>query len=252
MMKTQLLPVKLYSHENIGQLLISVFHWHYCDDVLMVVVQANKRIAMKKNMLSAVGIAAMLLGNPPLLGFAEVNGSLLALGSRPSLYVDSPPLFVYVPELGYSVAVESPYDCMYYDNSYYIYDNGYWYSSSFYDGPWVVIMEERLPPLMRGHRIPDIRRFRDIEYGRHDLEYWRSRDLHDRRSPREMRFNNNHGLFDGRGQRDGRGINDGDGDGRRSGEGRPSGEGQRIDDNRGTGNSRSGGDGHGGGHGRGR
>ena len=209
-----------------------------------------KKQNMKHNILAAVGISGMLLGCTlvPDVVHASINPPLVALGSRADFYFDSPPTFVYVPDLGYSVAVESPYDVLYYDNLYYLYDNGYWYNSSFYDGPWGVIMEDRLPPLMRGHRIPDIRRFRDIEYRKHDVQYWQNRDLHDRRSHRGVHINSDGGLFDGRG--DGPGRNDGDG--RSRGDRRGYGEGRGPGDSgRGGGDGRPSGDGRGGG-GRGR
>lgn len=198
---------------------------------------------MKKYILTAVGISGILLINSPNVALSEVNVPLLALGSRPSIYIDSPPTFIYVPELGYSVATESPYDLMYYDNYYYLYNNGYWYNSSFYDGPWIVITGDLLPPLFREHRIPDIRRFRDIEYRKHDRQYWYNNDQHDRRSQRDSHINSNQGLFDGRGTSDGQERKDDDG--RNRGDGRSGG------DNRGPGNIRSGGDGHPFGDGRG-
>ena len=191
---------------------------------------------MKKYFLTAVGVAGILFANSPMLSYGEVNSPLLALGNRPSFYIDSPPTFIYVPELGYSVAVKSPYDFIYYDNYYYLYDNGFWYSASFYDGPWIGIFGERLPPLLRGHRVADIIRFRDIEYGKHDRQYWQSRDQHDRRSQRETHFNNRPGLLDGHGMRSNQSRNDNDD--------RNRGDGQRGGDMRGPGNIRDGGDSH--------
>ena len=189
---------------------------------------------MKNYILTAVGIAGILIANSPNVTHAAGNEPLLALGSRPSIYIDAPPTFIYVPELGYSVAVESPYDFMYYDNYYYLYDNGSWYSSSFYDGPWLVMMEDRLPPSLRGHRIPDIRRFRDIEYRKHDRQYWQDRDQHDRRSQGDAYINNNNGLFDARRTRSSQGRYDEDG--------RNRGESGSDGDNRAPVNMRGGGD----------
>jgi len=203
---------------------------------------------MKKYLLTAVGVAGILFANSPILAYGGVNGPLLALGDRPSFYIDSPPTFIYVPELGYSVAIESPYDFIYYDNSYYLYDNGLWYSSSFYDGPWIVIIGERLPPLLRGHRMTDIRRFRDIEYGKHDRQYWLNRDQHDRRSQRETHINNRQGLIDTRGTRSRQSRNDDDG--RNRGDGQSGGDIRGLGNIRGGGDSRPPGDGRGGGRGR--
>jgi len=204
---------------------------------------------MKKYIVTAFGITGILLANSPNVSYSEVNVPLLALGSRPSIYIDSPPTFIYVPELGYSVAAESPYDLLYYDNYYYLYNNGYWYNSSFYDGPWIGIVDERLPLLLREHRIMDIRRLRDIEFSKHDRQYWQYRDLHNRRSQRELRINSNRGFYDGPGTKGSQGRSNYDGINR--GERRTPGDGQSGSDNRAPGDVRGGGDGHSSGDGRG-
>ena len=214
---------------------------------------------MKKYFLTAVGLAAMLHANSPILASTELNGHLLALGNSPSFYRESPPAFIYVPELGYSVAVETPYDFIYYDNYYYLFDSGYWYSSSFYDGPWIGIIGERLPPLLRGHHIGDIRRFREIEYGKQDRHYCLNKDQPERRSQTETHSNTPQGLSETLGTRSKRSQSQNDDDGKNRGDR------QTAGDTRGSGNIRGGdthppgggqggrqGGGQGGGHGGGR
>jgi hypothetical protein len=92
------------------------------------------------------------------------------------------------------VAVGSPYDIVFYDNQYYIYQQGYWYRSSDFRGPWTVIRQNHLPSKIRKHRLEDIRRYRDIENrrsgNRHDLEQQRS-DENNRRTLEQQRSDEN-------------------------------------------------------------
>ncbi len=220
---------------------------------MKVLVNCYKQTTMKHNVLIAAGITGILLGTIPVDTHAEVKARLdhtyIALGDSPTVVINAPPTFVYVPELGYSVAVDTPYDYMYYDNLYYLYNNGYWYSAMYYDGPWLYLMEDRLPPVIRGHHLSEIRRFRDNEYRKHDRQYWQDRDIHDRKSQRDVHINSNRGTFEGRGRGDGRSRNDDDG--RNPVDGRGFGDGRTGFDTRSFGDGRGGGEGHGpgGGHG---
>jgi hypothetical protein len=90
--------------------------------------------------------------------------------SEPCFVIDTRPTFVILPNYGLSVAVGNPFDIIYYDNLYYIYNNSYWYRSSFYNGPWIVIREESLPYKIKGQRLEDILRARDIASGTNELQ----------------------------------------------------------------------------------
>jgi len=122
---------------------------------------------MKKNIWITAGIAGMLLGIPSSNVKAAVNININT-GSRPSFIINSPPSFVYLRTQGFSVSVGSPYDIVYYGNRYYIFYEGHWYRSYYYRGPWVLILDNRIPYQIRRHRWDDIRRYRDIEYRRSD------------------------------------------------------------------------------------
>ena len=122
---------------------------------------------MKKHIWLAAGITGMLFGIPHTEAKAAVNINI-STGSRPSFIINSPPSFIYLRTQGFSVSVGSPYDIVYYGNRYYIYHNGHWYRSYYYRGPWVLIIDSRLPYQIRRHRWEDIRRYRDIEYRRPD------------------------------------------------------------------------------------
>jgi hypothetical protein len=122
---------------------------------------------MKKSIWIAAGVTGMLLGNPSVNAKAAVN---LSIGSNhgPSFSISSRPNFVHLQNQGFSVSVNSPYDIIQYGNHYYINQNGVWYRSSDYRGPWIVIRAHNLPSKIRRHRLEDIRGYRDREYRRNE------------------------------------------------------------------------------------
>ena len=124
---------------------------------------------MNKNIWLTAGIAGMLLCNPAADARSEVTVQI-STGSRPSFVINSAPNFVYLRTQGFSVSVGSPYDIIYYRNSYYLYHNRSWYRSSNYQGPWMIILNKRLPYQIRRHHFDDIRRYRDVEARRSDHE----------------------------------------------------------------------------------
>jgi hypothetical protein len=146
----------------------------------------NKETMMKSKILMAVGVAGMFIGNPAVDALAEVN---VRIGSAPrhAIVIDRPPSFIQLGTPGFSVSYGSPYDIVLYGNSYYLYNDGLWYRSSRYNGPWGVIHENSLPPRIRRYRINDIRRFRDVEYRRHQERYDRERSGNDRNGRWERR-----------------------------------------------------------------
>lgn len=125
---------------------------------------------MKKSIWLVAGVAVMLLGSH----VADVEGAVnVQIHSRNghSFVLESRPSFVMLPEQGFSVAVGSPYDIVFYNNRYYINQNGFWYRSSSYRGPWSFIKTKHLPSRIRRHRLEDIRRFRDTENRRNDQRH---------------------------------------------------------------------------------
>jgi hypothetical protein len=83
----------------------------------------------------------------------------------------TPPQFVFVPELGYYVAVGTPYDIAYIGSDYFLYSNGFWYRTSYYGGPLVRVIGRRgLPPLLVRHNLREFRRFREVEFRRYDRD----------------------------------------------------------------------------------
>jgi len=88
--------------------------------------------------------------------------------------------FIYVPELGFSVSIGSPWDILFYDNYYYAYRNGMWYRSSNYRGPWVSHNHSRMPHNILRRNWGDIRKYRDFEYRKHNDKRWDDRRFDDR------------------------------------------------------------------------
>ena len=122
---------------------------------------------MKNQIWLTAGIAGMLLGSP----FAAVhakNDVHFSTGSRPSFVIDSPPRLIYLKNQGFSVSVGSRYDMIFYGKRYYIFDDGRWYSSLRYRGPWILTKNNRLPLKLRRYSWDEISRYRDIEYRRAD------------------------------------------------------------------------------------
>jgi hypothetical protein len=160
------------------------------DKVHTIGQHVNRRNRMKRNIWLAAGIAGMLLGQPPVDARAEVNVQISA-GNRPAFVMDRRPNFIDLKNLGFSVSIGGPYDIIFYGNRYYLYQGNRWYRSSSYRGPWVVIRTNRIPLQIRKHRWDDIRRYRDVEYGRRDNRFdWYYRDQNNRDNRNDQRNDN--------------------------------------------------------------
>lgn len=117
---------------------------------------------MKKNIWFVTGIVGVLFGSLPL-NSQEGFSMSSRRGGGVSIVIGSQPNFIDLPDQGFSVSVGSPYDIVRYDDRYYVYQDGSWYNSRDYRGPWVIIQQNRLPDRIRRHRPEDIRRYRDTE-----------------------------------------------------------------------------------------
>jgi len=151
---------------------------------------------MRKGICLAAAIGVMVFVNHPANAQDE-----LAMSSRrggTSIVISSRPNFIDLPDQGFSISVGSPYDIISYDNRYYLYQNGGWYRSSDYRGPWVNIEERRLPDRIRRHRIEDIRRYRDVEYRKHDNWNQMDQRRNDNRNQMDQRRNDNRNQMDQR------------------------------------------------------
>jgi len=135
---------------------------------------------MKKNIWIAAGVAGMLLGNPALNAQGETRGKIETLNDH-SFVIDTRPSFIYLPDQGFAVSVESPYDIIVGDDHFFINQKGSWYRSSSYRGPWELIKEKNLPSKVRQYRLEDIKKYRDTEYSK----------ISNRRTPEQQRMDEN-------------------------------------------------------------
>uniref|UniRef100_Q3ARS8 Uncharacterized protein n=1 Tax=Chlorobium chlorochromatii (strain CaD3) TaxID=340177 RepID=Q3ARS8_CHLCH len=135
---------------------------------------------MKKTIWVAAGVAGMLLGNPAVNTQAETRESIQTTSDH-SFVIDARPSFIYLPDQGFAVSVDSPYDIISGDDHYFLNQKGSWYRSSSYRGPWELTKEKHLPSNVRKHRLEDIRKYRDAEYNK----------IINQRTPEQQRSNDN-------------------------------------------------------------
>jgi hypothetical protein len=97
--------------------------------------------------------------------------------------IDDDVQFVYPAQLGFYVAVGTPYDLFYVRNNYYLFRDGRWFSAPGSHGPWVAAHYRELPPGLRRHNIGRIRAYRTAEYDiyRRDRDHYRGKHFVTRR-----------------------------------------------------------------------
>lgn len=129
---------------------------------------------MNRKIILVLGVSGLLSG--PMSECAQASVPL-AMSSRNGVdvYFDVRPDFIWLDDYGFAVSYGSPYDVVYYGDDYYLYDNGRWYRSRTYRGPWGRVRSRELPPPIRRHDWRDIRRRRDNEYRRYDRGFWDNR-----------------------------------------------------------------------------
>ena len=124
--------------------------------------------------------ALLILGAVPAraeVGFDIHVGNMPAApppAPPPVFVVDEPPEMVFVPEIGFYVAIGIPYDVVYVGNRYYYHHGDAWYGSPYYNGPWVYAGPKRLPPGLRRYKIERIHEYREArwkEYKEHGPKF---------------------------------------------------------------------------------
>jgi hypothetical protein len=140
---------------------------------------------MKKSIWIAAGVAGMLLGNASIEAKAADHTRYYIKGGH-TFMIDTRPKFIMLPEQGFSVAVGSPYDIVFFENRYYTNQDGSWYRSTNYRGPWKYIRENDLPSRIKKHRLEDIRRYRDDENNRHNQGNRLEQRRNDENNKREL------------------------------------------------------------------
>lgn len=131
---------------------------------------------------------------------------------NPPIVIERPPVFLLPPRLGFYVAAGVGYDMFYLGNRYYLHHGNIWYSSPYYNGPWVTVHYGGVPYEIRRHPFKQIHYYRDYHYRKY---------YHDRGHYKYRHFQPQYRDHRGRGHdwdRDGRG-GDGRGRGGRGGDG---------------------------------
>ncbi len=138
-----------------------------------------------KKLLPLAVLLTMIYAVPARAGVnVDVN---IGVPVAPQVVIDTTPRFIFSPALGFYVSVGIPYDIVYFDHVYYLHNGDYWYSSHYYNGPWVIIRHQHVPMWLRKHRIQQIRHYRDMEYQHYerDRKHYRGRWYHPARERRE-------------------------------------------------------------------
>jgi len=91
-------------------------------------------------------------------------GGPSAVYVEPPVVISGPPLFLYPPRLGFYVAVGVGYDLFLSGNVYYLNKGNVWYSSPYYNGPWVKSHYKKVPYGIRKHSFKQIHYYRDDSY----------------------------------------------------------------------------------------
>jgi hypothetical protein len=122
---------------------------------------------MRKILLSITLVMFMA----PFANASNVSVSVgVNVGGPPPVYVNppvviaGPPQFLLPPELGFYVAVGVGYDLFLSGNVYYLHSGNVWYSSPYYNGPWVNVQYKKIPPGLRKYPIKRIHYYRDVHY----------------------------------------------------------------------------------------
>ncbi len=156
---------------------------------------------MKKTVLASLVLALLAAPGVPAAnaGF-DINihlddgASRMAPAPAPVVSGEAP-LFLFPPSLGFAVAVGTPHEMVYLSGSYFTFQSNGWYSGPSYNGPWTIVVHDRLPPGLRRYKVKRIRYFRDEEYRhyrkegrryrgrtfrpRHAREHGQEREKHD-------------------------------------------------------------------------
>jgi len=148
----------------------------------------------------------------PLIGMAPPAQARVDVNI--GINVPAPPQLLPVPStpaVAYAPGIDANF--FHYDGQYYVFANGVWYVSRGYNGPWVVLAPEYVPPPLLGvpvqyyHRPPtawrEWRRDTAPRWAPHYGQRWDERRYEGQASPRGPSEEHRGDGRDGRGERDG-------------------------------------------------
>jgi hypothetical protein len=104
----------------------------------------------------------------PADGLRSVSASTqvnvnINIGAPPAVVVKAPPTMVYLTEPAAYVAVGIPYDIYFITGRYYYLHGNDWFWGQGYNGPWVYVSYNSLPPGLRKYRVERLHEFRERE-----------------------------------------------------------------------------------------
>lgn len=104
----------------------------------------------------------------PLDGLQSVSASPqvsvnVNIGAPPPVIVKASPTMVYLAEPAAYVAVGVPYDIYFVTGRYYYLHGNDWFWAQGYNGPWVYVSYNALPPGLRKYRVERLHEFRERE-----------------------------------------------------------------------------------------
>ena len=73
----------------------------------------------------------------------------------PKITLRVPPPMVWLPAPKVYVARDTSHNIFYHENRYYLYQDDHWYAAPGYEGPWIVVRVDHLPPGLRAYRRHD-------------------------------------------------------------------------------------------------
>jgi hypothetical protein len=112
---------------------------------------------MKENtiMIRSAVFAVLVAG---LFGFASPSHAGVSVNI--GINLGAPPPLVVIPGVGVQYAPSLPDNYFFYGGQYYVFSNGGWYASRYYNGPWIVVAPAYVPrpilavPIRYYHRRP--------------------------------------------------------------------------------------------------
>ena len=169
---------------------------------------------MKRQLTVALALVATTTSSSTALAYGGGVNLNINLGvpvvaqpaPPPRVVLNAAPRFIFSPILGMYVSVGIPYDIVYIDNDYYLYEGGFWYRGPYSNGPWLRVESRRLPPVLRRHRYEQIRHYRDEEFHRYerDRDHYRGRWYEPERRREEHREHMEHREHGDHGEHRGR------------------------------------------------
>jgi len=166
-----------------------------------------KRFAVMMTVLVALQCAVPTDGIMTVSASTQVNVNI-NIGAPPPVVVRTAPTMVYLPEPAAYVAVGIPYDIYFVSGRYYYLHGNDWFLAPGYNGPWVYVSYNSLPPGLRKYRVERLHEFREREYKVYAVEGPKFKGKH---FEAEEHKGNSNGRGNAFGQENGNGNGKGNG-----------------------------------------